>query len=82
MTPGISADYLRSPYCMKEFCIAQATKKLLAVAVEPVADILAVDVGAYPHVRAQASPEILGPDLRLIPMLVKLWHRRRMRTRI
>ena len=45
----LSADYLKSPYCMKEFRIAQATKKLLAVACEPVAEILAVDVSAFPH---------------------------------
>ena len=45
----ISADYLRSPYCMKEFDIAVSTDKLLVVACEPVAQILSVDVGAYPH---------------------------------
>ena len=58
---------------MKEFRIAQATKKLLAVAVEPVADILAVDVGAYPHVRSQASPEILSNELkiRMLGLLVQ-----------
>ena len=45
----LTTAYLKSPYCMKEFRIAQATKKLLAVACEPVAEILAVDVSAFPH---------------------------------
>lgn len=45
----ISADYLRSPYCMKEFDIAVSTDKLLVVACEPISQILSVDVGAYPH---------------------------------
>ena len=45
----ISADYLRSPYCMKEFDIAISTDSLLVVACEPIKQILAVDVGAYPY---------------------------------
>jgi len=34
---------------MKEFRIARATNKLLAVACEPVAEITAVNPSAYPH---------------------------------
>ena len=45
----ITADYLKSPYCMKEFSIAEAQKKLLVVACEPLAEISAVDALAFPH---------------------------------
>ena len=50
---------------MKEFRIAQATKKLLAVACEPVAEILAVDVSAFPHVRL-LLPRPLAVCLRIL----------------
>ena len=45
----ISVAYLMSPYCMKEFDIAISTDRLLVVACEPIKQILAVDVSAYPH---------------------------------
>ena len=38
----ISAEYLRSPYCMKEFRVAQNVGNLLVVACEPIAEIMAV----------------------------------------
>eukprot|EP01045_Picozoa_sp_COSAG04_P022040 COSAG04_NODE_2436_length_4131_cov_12.161458_2_plen_525_part_00 len=45
----LTAAYLKSPYCMKEFGIAQAMDKLLVVACEPIHDITAVDPSRYPH---------------------------------
>eukprot|EP01043_Picozoa_sp_COSAG02_P012492 COSAG02_NODE_482_length_21409_cov_126.131018_9_plen_349_part_00 len=45
----ITVDYLKSPYCMKEFGIALGSHKLLVVACEPLAQINAVDPSAYPH---------------------------------
>ena len=45
----ISAAYLRSPYCMKEFGIALAMDKLLVVACEPIAQINSVDATEFPH---------------------------------
>ena len=45
----LTAAYLKSPYCMKEFGIAQAMDKLLVVACEPIRDITAVDPSKYPH---------------------------------
>ena len=45
----LTADYLKSPFCMKEFGIAQAKGKLLAVACEPLETITAVDPVAFPH---------------------------------
>ena len=45
----ISAAYIKSPYCMKEFRVAQGMDKLLVVACEPVQAIRAVDPMAYPH---------------------------------
>ena len=38
----ISAEYLRSPYCMKEFRVAQNVGNLLVVACDPIAEIMAV----------------------------------------
>ena len=38
----ISAEYLRSPYCMKEFGVALTTGNLLVVACEPIEQIMAV----------------------------------------
>ena len=55
----ISADYLKSPYCMKEFGIALASHKLLVVACEPLAAINAVDPSAYPHA-SNALAYLLG----------------------
>ena len=45
----ISADYLKSPYCMKEWRVAESKNKLLVVACEPLSQIAAVDPSAYPH---------------------------------
>ena len=45
----LTAAYLKSPYCMKEFGIAQAKDKLLVVACEPVREITSVDPSKYPH---------------------------------
>ena len=45
----VTATYLKSPYCMKEFGIALAKDKLLVVACEPMAQITAVDPGEFPH---------------------------------
>ena len=45
----ITAAYLRSPYCMKEFGIALAMDKLLVVACEPIAQITSVDATEFPH---------------------------------
>ena len=47
----ISADYLRSIYCMKEFHVAQNKGKLLVVACEPIEEIMKVEqeVDRYPH---------------------------------
>jgi len=55
----ISADYLKSPYCMKEFGIALATQKLLVVACEPLAQINAVDPSVYPYA-SNALAYLLG----------------------
>ena len=46
----ISADYLRSTYCMKEFRVAQNKGKLLVVACEPMAEIMKVEdeIDQYP----------------------------------
>ena len=44
----LTVAYLKSPYCMKEFGIALASRKLLVVACEPLAQINAVDPSAYP----------------------------------
>eukprot|EP01046_Picozoa_sp_COSAG06_P003123 COSAG06_NODE_118_length_23136_cov_18.029257_7_plen_850_part_00 len=45
----LTAAYLKSPYCMKEFGIALAMDKLLVVACEPMAQITAVNPSEYPH---------------------------------
>ena len=45
----LTTAYLKSPYCMKEFGIAQAMDKLPVVACEPIRDITAVDPSQYPH---------------------------------
>ena len=45
----ISADYLKSPYCMKEWRVAESKNKLLVVACEPLSQIAAVDPAAYPQ---------------------------------
>ena len=46
----ISADYLRSIYCMKEFRVAQNCRNLLVVACEPMAEIMKVkdEIDQYP----------------------------------
>jgi hypothetical protein len=55
----ISAAYLKSPYCMKEFRVAQGMDKLLVVACEPVQAIRAVDPTAHPHA-SDALAYLLG----------------------
>ena len=45
----VTAAYVKSPFCMKEFGIAQAKGKLLVVACEPIAQITAVDATEFPH---------------------------------
>ena len=55
----INADYIKSPYCMKEFGIALASHKLLVVACEPLAHIRAVDPSAYPFA-SNALAYLLG----------------------
>lgn len=45
----LTADYIKSPYCMKEFGIGQAKNKLLVVACEPLETITAVDPEEFPH---------------------------------
>ena len=55
----ISVDYLKSPYCMKEFGIALATQKLLVVACEPLSQINAVDPSVYPYA-SNALAYLLG----------------------
>ena len=55
----ISAEYLKSPYCMKEFGIALSSHKLLVVACEPLAQINAVDPSAYPYA-SNALAYLLG----------------------
>jgi hypothetical protein len=45
----LTADYIKSPYCMKEFGIGQAKNKLLVVACEPLEKITAVDPEQFPH---------------------------------
>ena len=55
----LTAAYLKSPYCMKEFGIAQAMDKLLVVACEPIRDITAVDPSKYPHA-SNALAYLLG----------------------
>ena len=45
----LTVKYLKSPYCMKEFGIALAKGKLLAIALEPLADICAVDPSEFPY---------------------------------
>ena len=55
----LTTAYLKSPYCMKEFGIAQAKDKLLVVACEPVREITSVDPSKYPHA-ANALAYMLG----------------------
>jgi hypothetical protein len=45
----LTAAYLKSIYCMKEFRVAAAMDKLLVVVCEPMQAIRAVDPGQYPH---------------------------------
>ena len=45
----VNADYLTSPWCMKEFRVAEGLGKLLVVACEPISDIMQVDASQYPH---------------------------------
>jgi hypothetical protein len=45
----ISADYLKSPYCMKEWRVAESKNKLLVVACEPLPQIREVNPSEYPH---------------------------------
>ena len=47
----ISADYLRSPFCMKEFGIALNRKNLLVVACEPLSEIMKIEheIDRFPH---------------------------------
>jgi hypothetical protein len=45
----LTVMYLKSPYCMKEFGIALAKGKLLAIALEPLSDICAVDPSEFPY---------------------------------
>ena len=45
----LTADYLKSKYCMKEFNVAESRGTLLVVACEPLAEISAVDPAAFPH---------------------------------
>jgi hypothetical protein len=45
----ITVDYVKSPFCMKEFVVAKAKGKLLVVACEPLAEIAAVDARQFPH---------------------------------
>eukprot|EP01043_Picozoa_sp_COSAG02_P005476 COSAG02_NODE_148_length_33809_cov_158.369594_20_plen_132_part_00 len=45
----LTVMYLKSPYCMKEFGIALAKGKLLAIALEPLSDICAIDPSEFPH---------------------------------
>ena len=55
----LTTAYLKSPYCMKEFGIAQAMDKLLVVACEPVREIAAVDPSKFPHA-SNALAYLLG----------------------
>ena len=55
----LTVEYLKSPYCMKEFGIALASHKLLVVACEPLAHIRAVDPSAYPYA-SNALAYLLG----------------------
>ena len=45
----LTVAYLKSPYCMKEFGIALAKGKLLAIAIDPLSEIVAVDPSKYPY---------------------------------
>ena len=55
----LTAAYLQSIYCMKEFRVAQAMDKLLVVVCEPMQAIRAVDPGQYPHA-SDALAYLLG----------------------
>ena len=55
----LTVEYLKSPYCTKEFGIALASHKLLVVACEPLAHIRAVDPSAYPYA-SNALAYLLG----------------------
>jgi hypothetical protein len=55
----LTAAYLRSVYCMKEFRVAQAMDKLLVVVCEPMQAIRAVDPSQYPHA-SDALAYLLG----------------------
>jgi hypothetical protein len=44
----VTADYTKSEFCMKEFVVAQANRKLLVVACEPLSVIRQVDARQYP----------------------------------
>ena len=45
----LTAAYLKSPYCMKEFGIALAKGKLLVVCCEPIREIMKVTPREFPH---------------------------------
>ena len=45
----LTVNYLKSPYCMKEFGIALAKGKLLAIAIDPLSEIVKVDPSEFPH---------------------------------
>jgi hypothetical protein len=44
----VTAAYTKSEFCMKEFVVAQANRKLLVVACEPISVIRQVDARQYP----------------------------------
>ena len=45
----LSADYLKSPYCMKEFIVAQTNDKLLVVVCDTIHNIMSVSPADFPH---------------------------------
>ena len=45
----VTADYIKSEFCMKEFAVAESKKKLLVVCCEPISDITSVDPGEFPE---------------------------------
>lgn len=45
----INADYIKSPYCMKEFIVAQTNDKLLVVVCDTIHNIMSVSPADFPH---------------------------------
>eukprot|EP01047_Picozoa_sp_COSAG01_P000979 COSAG01_NODE_20_length_38868_cov_34.606071_7_plen_719_part_00 len=45
----LTVDYMKSPFCMKEWCVAESKDKLLVVVLESLDEIKALNPSEYPH---------------------------------